>query len=383
MKHVGLLLLAIFAASSAFAFPENVRHGYTNCVTCHVSPTGGGILTEYGRELSKELQSTWSAGNEQRFLYFYDMENPVTQWLNLGGDIRDAQVFIETPYNKSARFIRMQADLEMAVSYKRFTADATYGFDGNAPRDLTVFSGSPEQFNLPWASGISRRHYLMAHLTDELALRAGRFNMAYGINTPEHVISIKRGLGWDEGSETYNLEGSWIAQKWNVYATAVFGRPDDEVINQTREKGAAVQVSRSLGENYKIGANVFKGTNIVHDRIVAGAFGDLGFTQSIYLLTELDWQQTTSKIDQYVTTGMVNYQKLGWEFYKGFHLFGTEEFTQSDFSNGQSISHTYGFGIQMFPRPHFEILSFWEKTQDLSQYPHWDDWICVMGHYYL
>ena len=46
------------------AFPEMVRHGYANCITCHISPDGGGVLTAYGRSLSREVLSTWGAEGE-------------------------------------------------------------------------------------------------------------------------------------------------------------------------------------------------------------------------------------------------------------------------------------------------------------------------------
>src|ERR1700722_15897581 len=67
MMRALFLLLTVVWLPAAFAFPEMARHGYTQCTACHVSPAGGGVLTEYGRELSSDLLSTWSHGNESAF----------------------------------------------------------------------------------------------------------------------------------------------------------------------------------------------------------------------------------------------------------------------------------------------------------------------------
>ncbi|MEQ1666480.1 MAG: hypothetical protein ABL927_14015, partial [Bdellovibrionales bacterium] len=53
-------ILLLFYAASSFAFPEMIRHGYVNCTACHISPGGGGALTQYGRKLSRELLSVTS-----------------------------------------------------------------------------------------------------------------------------------------------------------------------------------------------------------------------------------------------------------------------------------------------------------------------------------
>src|SRR6187549_3048728 len=51
-------LLAI-AVSNASAEPLFLAKQYTRCTACHYSPTGGGLLTPYGRLLShRELSTT-------------------------------------------------------------------------------------------------------------------------------------------------------------------------------------------------------------------------------------------------------------------------------------------------------------------------------------
>jgi hypothetical protein len=69
LRRLGFSLL-LLVSGRAMGFPDLIRHGYTNCIACHVSPNGGGVLTKYGRSLSKELLSTWGREGEEKFAYF-------------------------------------------------------------------------------------------------------------------------------------------------------------------------------------------------------------------------------------------------------------------------------------------------------------------------
>src|SRR6202030_171276 len=84
----------------------------------------GGILTPYGRQLSREILSTWGVDGEEAFAY--GIVHP-PDWLNFGGDVRTLNLWNRgTPQNTS-QFILMQADLETAITYKQFYVDGTFG----------------------------------------------------------------------------------------------------------------------------------------------------------------------------------------------------------------------------------------------------------------
>ena len=74
---------------------------------------------------------------------------------------------------------------------------------------------------------ISRRHYLGYRVTESLIVRAGRFLVNYGLNTGNHVLFVRRGLGFDQGTETYNLETYFESESFDGSLTILGGRPDD------------------------------------------------------------------------------------------------------------------------------------------------------------
>ena len=49
---VAAAALARLPASAAWAEPLFLAKQYTRCTACHYSPTGGGLLTPYGRLVS-------------------------------------------------------------------------------------------------------------------------------------------------------------------------------------------------------------------------------------------------------------------------------------------------------------------------------------------
>ncbi|MEO5926538.1 MAG: hypothetical protein ABIR70_22160 [Bryobacteraceae bacterium] len=53
MKWIAVTALAALSGSSAWALPTMVRLGYTNCVSCHIAPQGGGLLNSYGRGIDQ------------------------------------------------------------------------------------------------------------------------------------------------------------------------------------------------------------------------------------------------------------------------------------------------------------------------------------------
>src|SRR5580765_8507694 len=62
MRTLFVLLFATVLAATASAEPIFLAKQYTRCTACHYSPTGGGLLTPYGRLLAhRELSATGGA----------------------------------------------------------------------------------------------------------------------------------------------------------------------------------------------------------------------------------------------------------------------------------------------------------------------------------
>ncbi|MEK6579613.1 MAG: hypothetical protein AABZ55_10340 [Bdellovibrionota bacterium] len=360
MRTLCFLLFCASALYSPFshAFPEMVRNHYPNCISCHISPNGGGVLSAYGRELSGEVLSTWA--NESEGLFAHGLIR-TPEILALGGDIRAVQLYENTAKYVEGRFIFMQADLEAALTLNSYQAVATVGSDDG---EL-----------------ILRRHWLGYRPNDQISFRAGKFLPEYGIKTPDHEIATRKGLGFNENDESYNFEAAWIGDRLNVFGTGIFGRLGKR--SQISEKGFALSGSYTFFDSIKPGMSYLLGSTKDSKRHIAGPWAIFGMTPHLFILSEFDFQWNKSSDAADFTRGWVDYQRIDYEITQGFHAYLTQEMTKLDFSTSET-TESYGVGIQVFPRPHFEFNLQWQKVRNLpSTTPRFNDFAWILMHYYL
>jgi hypothetical protein len=357
MKFVGFLfvLFVLFFSFKIFAFPENVRHGYFSCTACHVSPSGGGVLTPYGRSLSAELMSTWGTTKNAGFL-LSDSENEKfnPSWLRDNIFLRGVQTRRNSPRLDKAQFIPMQADVEAGVDTDKFAIIASAGFrspDQSQSNDLTQF--------------FSRRHYALYRFNDNWSARAGKFIFSFGLNGPDHVTATRRGLGWDEGSESYNLEASFLTETKSTVISFVGDAPNERSV--VKDKGLAINQSFLIGKDSKVGVSAFAGTKATYDREILGPYWIWSFSKKVFLDSEIFYQLKKISTTQSSQSGYATFHRLGYEFEKGITVFA--QFDRSFLNTADETTQydSYGPGLQWLPFPHFELMGYLGKEKAFGQ----------------
>jgi hypothetical protein len=265
----------------------------------------------------------------------------------------------------------MQSDLEGAYKLGNFTLDLEVGYvDGD---DLQTL-----------------RHYLMYNFSDQDALRFGKFRNNYGINTDEHEQTVKDNLGWNDETETYNLEYSRLTDKYSVFATALFGTPESVEtksgisVGRTGyvDHGGSARVSAYLADKFELGLSGFYGKKLGSPwRTITGPFVVLGFTKQLFYMGELDFQSQSGK------WGIFDTQRLTYEAIQGLQLFVQQELAQPNQPLNTYLTNArlarYGGGVLFFPRPHFEVDARWQWQQDVYDETRLHSFAWLMLHYYL
>ena len=210
-----VLVVLVASARQAAAYPQYQLSRDQTCTSCHLSPSGGGLLTENGEAVAESF-SQW--GTSPAFMYG---KVPLPSWLTIGGDFRGAAGFDHTPDNAAVIF-PMQADVYLRGAYKGFSLLLNVGA---RPAQWVTNNGTPGVLDRCW----SREHYVMWQQNeggnDGLYVRVGRFMPVFGLRFAEHPDYTRRFGGTPLYGETYGAAVEYIQPTWEAHLTGFLEDP--------------------------------------------------------------------------------------------------------------------------------------------------------------
>lgn len=369
-------LLLFFASPFANAFPEMIRHGYVHCTACHVSPTGGGLLTAYGRSLSKEVLSRWSYEGEEQFLHGALNKTKFANWINsdedkgffTGGDFRWIQTHQEDDTQRNRMDFIMQSDLEGAYRWDWGSFGVTYGKQNLEAPDSVVFK--------PY---VLRRWNFLLHRFDTVWLRFALGAPHWGLLTSEHIWSYRDDLGFGPLDRRNLMELENQGEHWG--ALLGVAESDDTLPRSSRERSSYATADGIIGLNKKIGADFWQGWFDTKYRTLAGGHALWGWSEHWVTLAQYTSQDINAGGAH--TWGWYFFQKTTWEFTKGVWASFVTDLSQSDQSLETTQDNKYGVGMQFFPRPHVEIQFNYMRVRDRRVTDAEGDLAFGILHYYL
>ncbi|MBC7539425.1 MAG: hypothetical protein H7281_11435 [Bacteriovorax sp.] len=366
---VYLLFLLLCFHTPGYSYSELSRHGYVNCTACHLSPSGGGIMTPYGRELSRAVVSTWGAKNEQYFAYNAIPALSKNEKILVGAFVRGLQAIRNDKQATEARAILMQADVDVAYNEKNWAVLTSLGRQ-------EIRSGLNSDSRL-----FSRRHYAIYRYNFSNQFRAGKFLQFYGLNDPNHQLYVRKYLNFGFDTESYNAEYSYLGENFNFYLTSSFGNFGD-IHSQNTEKGISASTSYFFWDKQKVGLSTYRGTETFTNRITYGVWGIFSFHPKIFTMHELDFQNKKIKSSGIKQSGYVTSNKINYEYVRGLIGFLSYDLANLNPANISSRKFAYGAGVQFFPRPHFELISAWQK-EEIVHLKSQSDLFSFILHFYL
>jgi hypothetical protein len=212
------VLVVLGGVGSAAAYPQwQFSSGASRCDQCHFAPAGGGLINSFGRDADGEDFSTF--GGDGALLHGVAK---LPSWVALGGDLRGAFATqdVQDLNGTSVAAFPMQADAEGRFSYGLLSFYGVAGLRGQVRSNEPVV---PEQNYQPVTASrfVSREHYLTLRASAIGGyLRAGRFFAPFGLRMAEHILYVRRDLGFGTMEETYNLSSGYVAERWEVHVTA-------------------------------------------------------------------------------------------------------------------------------------------------------------------
>ncbi len=275
---------AVAIARPAAAYPQYQLSRDQTCSGCHLSPAGGGLLTENGYSVAETLSQFGTAPE------FLNGVLPTPSWLALGGDLRGAGGYVKTPNDEPAVF-PMQAELYAHATLGGFSLHVT---GGARPAKWITGNGTPGVFDRLW----SREHYVMWQQDESaregLFVRAGRFMPVFGLRLAEHPVYTRRYGGTPLYADTYGAAVEYVTSAWEAHVT---GFVEDPLIDPvSHDSGAAAYGEVRLNAQLQVGGELMVTSATDHVRIRGGATAKL-YLPSADALVQAEVQYARMQID--------------------------------------------------------------------------------------
>jgi hypothetical protein len=286
--------LALAASRTAAAYPQYQLSRDQTCTSCHLSPAGGGLLSENGYSVAETIAQL---SDSSAFMYGIV---PLPSWLAVGGDLRGAAGLIAAP-ERSAAYFPMQADVYAHAAYKGFALHAAFGA---RPAQWITGNRTPAIIDRFW----SREHYLMwqqDESRDGLFVRVGRFMPVFGLRFAEHPDYIRRFGGTPLYGETYGAAVEYVKQGWEAHVTGFIEDPLIDAV--VHDSGAAGYAEVRLNPQTQVGGELMITSSDGKARVRGGATGKL-YLPSLDVLLQAELQL----VHQGTTSGSGPTQIVGY-----------------------------------------------------------------------
>ena len=349
MRPAGIALAALLlaVAGRAGAEPIFLARQYARCATCHFSPTGGGLLTPYGRSLSREELSTSGAGGggagagrEHEFLFGALGGAPGD--VSLGVDLRPAHLDVERAGVAETRDFLMNAELVAALRRGSWTA---YAQVGRQPRRADERIASFEH----WLSYQART----------FGARAGRFLPAYGVKLADHTSFSRDTLALDNDDQVYALELSYTGDRQLVQVAAGARADEDHVFT------ASGRWQLDLGtRTVLVASGLFRdGSDRGPKNGAAGLALGLSPARRVAVWTQADARFRSEPERGSGTRAYTVLGDVAVEVHRGIWVRASPQL-RTAFGDSSAGIVRYMVGLNLLPRTHWNVIVNWYHDRD-------------------
>lgn len=330
-----ILVVLLFLPRTAWAYPWMIRHEYTTCPTCHTDPSGGGLLTRYGRaQAAVLLSSKLGLPKEEepgRYKDFLFGAVPLPESVDAQGWVRSAYlVNMSRGEVVDSRYLLMRADVGTHLRLGPLRASGIIGGASPGSRALTQEAWVTTSTDGP--NVVSREHWLGVSLLDEAVLvRAGRLAMPFGLRNVEHTSWVRAATHTDTNQhQQHGVAAAYNGEKIRGEVMAVLGNyqlgPD-----AYRERGYSAFAEYAPATSYTVGVS----SSILHAeadvvtrrpiyRQAHGVFGRLAPWKPLVVLAEADLVVRAIRLDN-PSTDLTAMVQADLEALQGIHLMATAE----------------------------------------------------------
>jgi hypothetical protein len=368
--RTALIVMSFFSAGNALqAFPEFAGDGYFSCTSCHVSSSGGDVVTAYGRSFAEE-KLAWSAYEGEAMPLHSAKATP--SWLLLGGHSRWIQIHYEDEKSKEGRFFNMQRSLDFGVQHAGFF---TY---------LTVTQERENTWDYKKDSLLLERFLVRYDVLESLSVRYGLLTPKFGLNVVDHNAYVRSKAGFGPGSEEGLTEVTWFSEYIEVNLSHSTSVPSNDryIPHEKSETNNHTYFNSSvfLAEKHRISLSGLQRKTKESMQTGADLSSVLTLGETFRYAAEASQLKTDTNGDVSTTSSLYSQLTL-WTVKGVYPGLRYEQYTEkSDLSLGRGDK--IALNLTVHPRPHFEFSGSLGLRRDLEAFSYGHTGF-LMFHYWL
>lgn len=356
-----LAALFVLTSRSASAYPWMIRHEYGGCAVCHADPSGGGLLTGYGRAQSDALLSQrWGRGStgevSKGSAFLWNAFGDLPESVLLGAHLRT--LFGTTKLGTApAQGVGslMQADLVGQIAVGRVRASGSVGGAPDGGAGAAVTRGDEGHL-------VSREHWVGVDLGAERdwLVRAGRIALPFGLRSIDHRSWVRVATRTNVNDEqSHGAAVAYTGESFRFEAMAYLGNLQIAP-SEYRERGYSALAEFFVGKRAGVGVSSLVGHSardidlrVAETRQAHGVFARYSPWKPLVLSGELD--ATFASVEGLsMAKGHASIVQLDAEVVQGVHAMLTGESLSRGFPNEGS---SYGgfASVWWFPTSHVDV----------------------------
>jgi hypothetical protein len=338
LAALGLLMLALFGATSAQAEPYlAVQTGY-KCNVCHFNPTGGGLRTEFGIMYAKLLMPAETVDST----LISNWTGNITDSLRVGGDLREDWTRNSAPNTPTTQAF----SLEQFRLYGEFTL---------IPNRLSIYVD--EQVAPGGAE--NEEAYVLYGSTTGFYIKGGQFYLPFGWRLQDQSAFVQELSGISMATPDKGLEIGYERPSWSAQFDITNG------VGNTNGSGYQVTTQVAYVQPiWRIGLAGSYTQADAGDRRVGGVFAGLK-TGPIAWLAEADAVRDDSFPDG--RTLAASLLEANWLIRRGQNLKLTAEWYDPDRSVHENEQTRYSIIYEYTPIPFLQLRAGYRRYIGIPQ----------------